>query len=130
METASFPRRLMAYNLDLTILMVVILSISFFIDDNFILYVIILVTVLVYHASFESSVWQATPGKKYGKLKVESDHGHRLSFLQALCRVACKFISLFLLFTGFFMIYFRQDRKGLHDLICGTKVKYMGKRDS
>ena len=55
-------------------------------------------------------------------LKVVNDQYERISFWHAMLRIVFKFLSLFLLFGGFFMIYLRKDRKGLHDLITKTKV--------
>ncbi len=125
-ETATFARRLMAYNIDLTALMLIILPISLFIESNRILYVVCIAVIILYHAIFESSPWQGTPGKRQGRMVVESESGYRLSLLQATCRILLKFLSLLLLFGGYFMIYLRADRKGLHDLICHTRVRFTG----
>lgn len=121
-KTATFSSRLMAYNLDLTILLVVFVPMVLWIEHNYILYPTMFAVVCFYHAFFECSGWQATPGKRQGKLMVISVDGGKLLFFQALVRILLKFLSLGLLFAGFFMIYFRKDRKGLHDLLAGTQV--------
>ena len=122
MQPASFSRRLLAYNLDLTIFIILAIPTSILIENNTILYGACALIVILYHALFESSPWQATPGKKQGKMKVVTVSGDRLNFLQASVRILCKFLSLVLFFAGFFMIYFRMDRRGLHDLLAGTQV--------
>lgn len=122
MKTATFPLRLLAYNIDTTIFILLAVALSFVIEDNLVLYASCAGFILIYHAFCESSAWQATLGKRYTNMKVIDDQGERISFVKALCRVLTKVLSLVILFGGFFMIYFRADRKGLHDLICGTQV--------
>ncbi|MGL1886565.1 MAG: RDD family protein [Reichenbachiella sp.] len=121
-STANFSKRLMAYNLDFTLLGILIFPISLFIEDNSIMYAVAISIVCLYHAVFESSKWQATPGKYYGKMIVVQMNGEGLSFYKALLRVLSKFLSLILFFSGFLMIYIRKDRRGLHDVIAGTRV--------
>ncbi|WP_162555670.1 RDD family protein [Reichenbachiella versicolor] len=122
MKTAAFPIRLLAYNVDISIFIIVALVLSVFIESNLVLYASCALFVILYHATLESSSWQATLGKKYVKMKVVDDKEQPISFFKGICRILAKFLSLILAFAGFFMIYFRSDRKGLHDLICGTKV--------
>ena len=76
----------------------------------------------LYFAYFESSESQATLGKKIMKIKVVSDTGDRISFLNALGRVVSKILSSLICCIGYFMILFRKDEKGLHDLIANTYV--------
>lgn len=75
-----------------------------------------------YYAYFESSEKQATFGKQAMKIKVVTETGQRLTFLNALGRVAAKVISGFICCIGYFMILFRKDEKGLHDLLANTFV--------
>ena len=110
----------------MTLILFLVMSISLFVESNTLLYWMGFVIFCFYHAIFESSNWQATPGKRYAKVRVEDNTGHRLSVQLALARILAKFISLALMFSGFFMIYFRADRKGLHDLLCGTRVVLIG----
>lgn len=77
---------------------------------------------VLYHAYFESSHHQATPGKIALGLKVYSDSGNRLSFGQAAGRTASKYLSLFLLMIGYMMAGWTQKKQALHDFIAGSVV--------
>jgi uncharacterized RDD family membrane protein YckC len=77
----------------------------------------------LYCASAESSVHQATPGKRLLKLKVVSAvHGGRLTFQQATWRYYAKFLSTFALLAGFAIAIFHSRKQSLHDMIAGTVV--------
>ncbi|UXX79456.1 RDD family protein [Reichenbachiella carrageenanivorans] len=123
---ATFAQRLLAFNIDLTIFLVLLVPMVLFIADDRVFWCVFLVTGCLYHAGFESSSWQGTVGKRMGKLQVVDRHGNQLSFSQAFLRILLKNVSLLLFFCGFFMIYFRSDRRGLHDLLMKTCVVYRG----
>ena len=76
----------------------------------------------LYSASAESSVHQATPGKRLLKLKVVSTSHGRLSFQQASWRYYAKFLSTFALLVGFAIAFFHSRKQSLHDMIAGTLV--------
>jgi uncharacterized RDD family membrane protein YckC len=76
----------------------------------------------LYFASFESSKWQATPGKRVLNLSVTDMAGGRISFLRATGRHFAKFLSVLTFFFGFVMIGFTEKKQGLHDLIAGCLV--------
>ena len=76
----------------------------------------------LYCASAESSVHQATPGKRLLKLKVVSTSHGRLSFQQASWRYYAKFLSTFALLVGFAIAFFHSRKQSLHDMIAGTLV--------
>lgn len=63
-----------------------------------------------------------TPGKKAYEMKVvDSKTGEKVGFIRAAIRfVAFLFTAATLL--GLFLPFYRKDKKGLHDLICGTIV--------
>ena len=67
---------------------------------------------------------QATPGKKWAKIKVTNDKGDPVNAYQAVIRNFCKILSLFLFFLGFVAILFNAKRKALHDYIGGTLVLF------
>lgn len=119
---ATFAQRLLAFNIDMTIFLLTVVPVFIFVENDLIFMILFFVVICGYHAAFESSSWQATLGKKYAKLMVIDELGNRLTFFRALLRIVTKFLSLFLFFTGFLMIYVRRDRKGLHDLIAKTYV--------
>ena len=77
----------------------------------------------IYGAAFESSRWQATPGKMLLGMKVTDLQGRRLSFLQASGRALGKWLSGFLLGMGYVLVAFTDRKQGLHDLMAGTLVR-------
>lgn len=73
----------------------------------------------LYFSLFESSKWQATPGKRLCKLKVTDTNGNRLSFLRASGRY---WSMLILGGLGFLMAAFTARNQALHDKIARTLV--------
>lgn len=96
--------------------------------------------VVVYNVLSVASPWQATPGQYFMKLKVVKLRGGQLSERDALERFLAfmlPFLPMYLsiapievlsmatswlLLAWFLPILFRQDRAGVHDVICGTLV--------
>jgi len=76
----------------------------------------------VLYAPILISLYSTTVGKRPFDLYVVRVDGGRCSFWRAFGRELAKFISAIILFVGFFMIAFRKDKRGLHDLIAGTVV--------
>lgn len=76
----------------------------------------------LYAASFESSPWQATIGKRAMDVYVTDLKGHRLSFAQASGRFFGKIVSALILGIGFIMIGFTGRKQALHDLLAGCLV--------
>ena len=68
-----------------------------------------------YFASWESSRFQATPGKMAIGIKVIDLNGNRLSFWRAAGRYVCKFVSNFTLFIGYMMAGWTKHKQALHD---------------
>ncbi len=77
----------------------------------------------LYGALFESSAWQATPGKKLLGLVVTDLEGRRISFLRASGRAFGKWLSGAILCIGFIMVAFTEKKQGLHDMLAGTVVR-------
>ena len=88
--------------------------------------VIMLVASWVYFAGLESSVWQATIGKKMLGMKVTDTSGEQIDFIKATIRYFAKIISSFILMIGFIMVAFTEKKQGLHDFIAGTLVENIG----
>ena len=65
----------------------------------------------LYFAAFESSRWQATPGKKVLGLRVTDLEGRRLSFIRASGRYFGKIISWLLLGVGFVLAGFTEKKQ-------------------
>ncbi len=76
----------------------------------------------LYFAAFESSRWQATPGKKVLGLRVTDLEGRRLSFIRASGRYFGKIISWLLLGVGFVLAGFTEKKQALHDMLAGCLV--------
>ncbi len=64
----------------------------------------------------------ATPGKMILGLKVIRSDSERLTYLRSFCRLLSEVISGAILCIGYIMVAFRQDKAGLHDIICDTRV--------
>jgi uncharacterized RDD family membrane protein YckC len=76
----------------------------------------------LYFASFESSRWQATPGKSLLGLVVTDLEGHRISFARASGRYFGKLLSGTLFFVGFLMAGVTPRKQALHDLLASCLV--------
>lgn len=121
---AGFWSRLLAHNIDLLPILILYYLISFIIPRSDYDYLFIAGIYFSYHILFELSPLQATPGKKWTKIKVVNDRGQRINIFQAVIRNTSKILSLVLLFGGFIAILFSSKRKGLHDYIGGTLVLF------
>lgn len=75
----------------------------------------------VYFASFEAFAG-ATPGKRLMGCRVVSLSGGRASALQAVLRNFGSLVNWLTLGLGFAAIVLRKDRRGLHDILAGTRV--------
>ncbi|HXJ47384.1 MAG TPA: RDD family protein [Candidatus Dormibacteraeota bacterium] len=77
----------------------------------------------LYYACFESSTWQATPGKKVLNIAVTDMSGARISFGRASGRFFAKFITrLIPLGIGFILAGITERKQALHDMIASTLV--------
>ena len=76
----------------------------------------------LYFALFESSAWQATPGKRVAGLIVVDEAGGRLSFGRASGRYLGKILSGLILNIGFIMAGFTEKKQALHDILAGCLV--------
>ncbi|KPF63416.1 RDD family protein [Porphyrobacter sp. AAP60] len=81
-----------------------------------------LVIGIAYFVGFESSAYQATPGKMALGLIVVDTEGRRISPLRALGRYLAKIPSAMILLIGFIMVAFTERKQGLHDYIASTLV--------
>ncbi|HEY5639440.1 MAG TPA: RDD family protein, partial [Dehalococcoidia bacterium] len=76
-------------------------------------------------ATYQIGFWTAagaTPGKMLMKLKVVDEHGDQVKIDKAILRYVGYWVSTLTLLIGYLMIAFRKDKRGLHDLIAGTRV--------
>lgn len=77
-----------------------------------------------YYVMFTSGAWQATPGKRLLGIHVITIGGERVSGSLAFGRWLAYILSTLPLWIGFLMIGWTEEKKGLHDMICGTRVVY------
>jgi len=77
---------------------------------------------LLYYVGFESSKFQASPGKMVLGLKVIDIEGQRLTPLRALGRYLGKFLSALILLIGYLMAAFDSRKQALHDKLANTFV--------
>jgi uncharacterized RDD family membrane protein YckC len=83
------------------------------------------VVLVFYHFFFPSmGSWQATPGKMMCGLRVIRVDGGWVTPLLALRRFLLYFVSALPAGLGFFMIGWDDQKRGLHDRICDTRVVY------
>jgi len=64
----------------------------------------------------------ATPGKMLLKVKVVSPDGGRISYGRATGRYFSKILSGIILYIGFLMAFWDDEKRALHDRICQTRV--------
>jgi uncharacterized RDD family membrane protein YckC len=74
-----------------------------------------------YEAFFVSRLG-ATPGKMALGLKVVRPDGRPVDLARAYGRYFAKILSAIVLFIGYIMVGFDSEKRGLHDMICDTRV--------
>jgi uncharacterized RDD family membrane protein YckC len=76
-------------------------------------------------ASYEGvfvSQMGATPGKMALGMKVVRPDGSRVDLGRAIGRYFAKLLSMLILGIGYIMVAFDSEKRGLHDMICDTRV--------
>lgn len=76
----------------------------------------------LYFSLFESSRWQATPGKRLVGIKVTDVNGVRIRFSYASLRFFAKTLSAATLGAGFAMVGLTRHKQGLHDMIANALI--------
>jgi uncharacterized RDD family membrane protein YckC len=85
-------------------------------------FLVLLVLMWVYYAGFESSAWQATPGKKLLRLYVTDVSGRRVTFSRATFHNMGRMISEMTFWVGYIPAAFTEKKQALHDMIAGCLV--------
>jgi len=127
---ARFGIRFLAKMIDLVIILIPLLVfemafVKFDFTNNdyntyrFFLFILVL---LMYNVALESSVYQATVGKMFVKIKVIGLFGKRLSMLQAFYRCVTIIISILPMGLGIWYMTTDSKKRTWHDLIAGTYV--------
>lgn len=74
------------------------------------------------YATFFLGRFGATPGKMACKLKVVRADGSPISYARALGRHFAEMLSMLILYIGYIMVAFDEEKRALHDRICDTRV--------
>ena len=74
-----------------------------------------------YEAFFVANL-SATPGKLVIGVRVVRPDGSLVDLGRAFGRYFAKLLSFFILCIGFIMVGFDSEKRGLHDMICDTRV--------
>lgn len=125
---AGFWRRVAAYLIDFCIILLplalvdVIVFAPFHPATRLKLDVFNLLLMWPYWALFESSSWQATPGKRIMHLSVVDIQGARIGFLRATGRYFAKILSNLTLLIGYVLAALTSRKQALHDLVVSTCV--------
>ena len=122
-EPAGFGIRLAAFLMDIAVCLAISISAYMFgyefgISGNVPSHWIDDVIIIILYHSLAWSLWSTTVGKRIFNLYVVRTDGSKIGFGRALARAA----AYILFYVGFLLIVFRKDKRGLHDLMCGTMV--------
>jgi|TARA_B110000263_G_C15116340_1_gene422191 uncharacterized RDD family membrane protein YckC len=79
---------------------------------------------LFYYIYFPCSDMMGTPAKALLGLKITDNDGNKISLGTSVLRFLGTFISSLILFIGYIMAGFTENKKSLHDMIAGTRVTY------
>lgn len=82
----------------------------------------LLLLMWIYYAAFESSAWQATPGKKLLRLYVTDLSGRPIAFSRASFHNIGRMISEMTFWVGYIPAGFTEKKQALHDIIAGCLV--------
>jgi uncharacterized RDD family membrane protein YckC len=72
-----------------------------------------------YSVAFESSPWQATPGKIFFQFHVATLRGNPMPWWRSTARNLLRIISILPFLAGYLTIWFTPRRQALHDLLAG-----------
>jgi uncharacterized RDD family membrane protein YckC len=56
------------------------------------------------------------------KIRVVTADGGKVSYMRALGRYFAKILSSMICLAGYIMAFFDDEKRGLHDRICNTRV--------
>ena len=130
-EPAGFLVRLAAGLIDLAVILILRAIVAAILPESSLPYVgnvdwgSIEVIYIVMHAVYFTvgvAVFSTTLGKVVLRLRVERTDGSRIGLGRALGRYFSYYLSALLLFIGFLMVGYFDDKRGLHDRICDTRV--------
>jgi uncharacterized RDD family membrane protein YckC len=80
------------------------------------------ISVPLFYNTFFLGKWGATLGKMACGLKVVTPEGGSVSYMRACGRFFAEWMSVILLYIGYIMVGFDDEKRSLHDRICSTRV--------
>ncbi len=86
--------------------------------------IVVSVGVSATYATYFVGRFGATPGKMACGLKIVCADGSRVSYARAFGRFCAEMLSGLLFYVGYIMAGFDDEKRALHDRICGTRVVY------
>jgi len=126
MNYAGFWLRAAAYVIDyvLAIVCLILVFLVFSVEDETggLASLLSICTMWIYFTLFESSKWQATPGKRLLKIRVTDLSGSRITIGRAAARNLARILSGLLLGIGYIMAAFTDKKQALHDQMANTLV--------
>lgn len=83
-----------------------------------------LLNMIIYIAyeTYLTGKWGATVGKMACGLKVVTAEGEKITYLRSFARYFAKIVSSLILLIGYIIAAFDDEKRGLHDRICNTRV--------
>lgn len=80
------------------------------------------ISIPLFYNTFFLGRWGATLGKMACGLKVVTPEGNNVTYMRAFGRFFAEWISMILLYIGYIMVGFDDEKRSLHDRICSTRV--------
>ena len=84
--------------------------------------IITMVVSAIYNILFACGEWQATPGKRWLRMKIINADGSKLTLKQSAMRHAMSGLSMLPLGLGCLTICYTREKLAPHDMICHTRV--------
>ena len=85
-------------------------------------FILLFAIMWVYYAAFETSAWQATPGKRLFRLYVTDLAGGKITLKRSSIRYFGRKISEVTFLVGYIIAGFTEKKQALHDILAGCLV--------
>ncbi|HSG18425.1 MAG TPA: RDD family protein [Anaerolineae bacterium] len=139
-QYAGFVSRMLAFGIDIVVIVVMLIALGWLVDTVTTLFppvlidlesiyqiaiagVVVVVTSAIYYLFFWTLTGQ-TPGKMLLGIRVVSLDGSGLTLWQALRRFIGYFLSALAIYVGYLWVLIDNRRQGWHDKLAGTIVVY------
>ena len=114
------------YDSLLVLAVLIVMSLPFFsfnLEENLSLKIIVQIYYYLITQYFFVWFWvnnEGTLGMKTWKIKIVSEDGNKISYIEAIIRFNAAIFSFIFFGLGFLMCFLRKDKKCLHDFISKT----------